>query len=121
MNKKAEEHMSKIAGEFCTWLRGLPGEDRSVNQVSEQHLRSLFDSGHGKSGGTIEVANESEEDVEEEADISDTKPSKSITLQANVPTLLKQSKLKGINLVTKIVTIFGHTLFFWADTRYEIS
>jgi hypothetical protein len=27
--------MNRIAGEFCAWLRELPGEDRTVNQVSD--------------------------------------------------------------------------------------
>ena len=40
--------VTRIAGEFCTWLRSLPGEDQSVNTVTEHHLRSLFDSGHGR-------------------------------------------------------------------------
>ena len=39
MTKKAEEHMSKIAGDFCNWLRDLPGEDRSINSLSETQLR----------------------------------------------------------------------------------
>ena len=53
MSKKAEEHMSKIAGDFCTWLRGLPGEDRTINNMTESHLRSLFDTGQDKSGGEV--------------------------------------------------------------------
>ena len=44
VNKKAEEHMTRIAGEFCTWLRSLPGEDQSVNSMTEQHLRSVLSS-----------------------------------------------------------------------------
>ena len=39
MTKKAEEHMSKIAGDFCNWLRDLPGEDRAINSLSETQLR----------------------------------------------------------------------------------
>ena len=39
MSKKAEEHMSKIAGDFCNWLRDLPGEDRAINSLSETQLR----------------------------------------------------------------------------------
>ena len=27
------------AGEFCSWLRELPGEDKAVNNISETHLR----------------------------------------------------------------------------------
>ena len=53
MSKKAEEHMSKIAGDFCTWLRGLPGEDRTINNMTESHLRSLFDTGQDKSGEAV--------------------------------------------------------------------
>ena len=48
MSKKAEEHMTKIAGDFCTWLRGLPGEDKTINKLTESHLRSLFDTGQDK-------------------------------------------------------------------------
>ena len=59
MNKKAEEHLTRIAGEFCTWLRSLPGEDKKVNQMTEEHLRALFDTGHGKSGGDLVVPQES--------------------------------------------------------------
>ena len=53
MTKKAEEHMSKIAGDFCTWLRSLPGEDKTINKMTESHLRSLFDTGQDKSGETL--------------------------------------------------------------------
>ena len=31
-------------------MRGLPGEDRAVNNITENHLRQLFDTGHGKAG-----------------------------------------------------------------------
>ena len=31
-------------------MRGLPGEDRAVNNITETHLRQLFDTGHGKAG-----------------------------------------------------------------------
>ena len=44
MTKKAEEHMSKIAGDFCNWLRDLPGEDRMVNMLGESQLRQRFKS-----------------------------------------------------------------------------
>ena len=53
MSKKAEEHMAKIAGDFCTWLRGLPGEDKTVNKLTESHLRSLFDTGQDKSRSVL--------------------------------------------------------------------
>ena len=68
MNKKAEEHMTRIAGEFCTWLRALPGEDKKVNQMTEEHLRALFDTGHGKS--EIVVPHES---VDGDGDDNDAK------------------------------------------------
>ena len=42
MTKKAEENMSKIAGDFCNWLRDLPGEDRAVNSLGESQLRVLL-------------------------------------------------------------------------------
>ena len=53
MSKKAEEHMTKIAGDFCTWLRGLPGEDKTINKLSEAHLRSLFDTGQDKARSVL--------------------------------------------------------------------
>ena len=56
MTKKAEENMTKIAGEFCTWLKDLPGEDKSVNQIGETHLRSLFDTAQSANPGTTKLA-----------------------------------------------------------------
>ena len=56
MTKKAEENMTKIAGEFCAWLKDLPGEDQSVNQISETHLRSLFDTAQSANPGTTKLA-----------------------------------------------------------------
>ena len=53
MSKKAEEHMAKIAGDFCTWLRGLPGEDKTINKLTESHLRSLFDTGQDKARSVL--------------------------------------------------------------------
>ena len=53
MSKKAEEHMTKIAGDFCTWLRGLPGEDKTINKLTESHLRSLFDTGQDKARSVL--------------------------------------------------------------------
>ena len=67
--RKAEERMSRIAGEFCTWLRDLPGEDTKVtlyprldckplqvNQMGEEHLRSLFDTAQSANPGTTKLA-----------------------------------------------------------------
>ena len=56
MTKKAEENMTKIAGEFCNWLKDLPGEDKSVNQISDTHLRSLFDTAQSANPGTTKLA-----------------------------------------------------------------
>ena len=42
MTKKAEEHMSKISGDFCNWLRDLPGEDKTVNYLVFLKLLLLF-------------------------------------------------------------------------------
>ena len=56
MTKKAEENMTKIAREFCSWLKDLPGEDRSINQISGTHLRSLFDTAQSANPGTTKLA-----------------------------------------------------------------
>ena len=56
MTRKAEENMSKIAGDFCIWLRDLPGEDKTVNQMGESHLRSLFDTAQSANPGTTKLA-----------------------------------------------------------------
>ena len=56
MTRKAEENMSKIAGDFCNWLRDLPGEDKTVNQMGESHLRSLFDTAQSANPGTTKLA-----------------------------------------------------------------
>ena len=42
MTKKAEEHMSKISGDFCNWLRDLPGEDKTVNYLVFLKLLLFF-------------------------------------------------------------------------------
>ena len=35
----------KITGDFCNWLRELPeGEDQTVNTLTPEKIRSLFDS-----------------------------------------------------------------------------
>ena len=56
MTRKAEENMSKIAGDFCNWLRDLPGDDKTVNQMGESHLRSLFDTAQSANPGTTKLA-----------------------------------------------------------------
>ena len=45
MAKKAEATMHKISSEFCRWVRNLPGEDVSVNEISEDTISALFDTG----------------------------------------------------------------------------
>ena len=72
MTKKAEEHMSKISGDFCNWLRDLPGEDKTVNylfffnyyyffnfqvnSLGEPQLRALFDTAQSANPGTTKLA-----------------------------------------------------------------
>ena len=56
MTRKAEEHMSKIAGDFCNWLRDLPGEERDINTLSESQLRALFDTAQSANPGTTKLA-----------------------------------------------------------------
>ena len=56
MTKRAEEHMSKIAGDFCNWLRDLPGEDRAINSLSETQLRvSIYRGSYSLSCMNIDV------------------------------------------------------------------
>ena len=59
VNKKAEEHMSKIAGDFCNWLRDLPGDEASVNTLTESQLRALFDTGKNRPTELIQLTNHS--------------------------------------------------------------
>ena len=59
MTKKAEEHMSKIAGDFCNWLRDLPGDEASVNTLTESQLRALFDTGKNRPTELIQLTNHS--------------------------------------------------------------
>ena len=56
MTKKAEEHMGKIAGDFCNWLRDLPGEDKTINNLGETQLRALFDTAQSANPGTTKLA-----------------------------------------------------------------
>jgi hypothetical protein len=48
--------MNRIAGEFCAWLRDLPGEDRTVNQMGEAALRALFDTAQSTNPGKTKLA-----------------------------------------------------------------
>ncbi|XP_023323755.1 uncharacterized protein LOC111697851 isoform X2 [Eurytemora carolleeae] len=48
--------MNRIAGEFCSWLRELPGEDRTVNNIGEAHLRGLFDTAQSSNPGRTKLA-----------------------------------------------------------------
>ena len=52
MAKKAEATMHKISSEFCRWVRNLPGEDISVNEISEDTISALFDTGISANPGT---------------------------------------------------------------------
>ena len=52
--------------EMCDYL--FVGEDKTVNMITESHLRSLFDTGHGKSGGDIEVPVDSDKDDDDGQD-----------------------------------------------------
>ena len=54
--RRAEENMNRIAGEFCAWLRDLPGEERTVNQLSEAALRALFDTAQSTNPGKTKLA-----------------------------------------------------------------
>ena len=43
LQKAAEDRMHKISTDFCIWMRNLPGEDKSVNETSEETISALFD------------------------------------------------------------------------------
>ena len=49
-------------------MRGLPGEDRAVNNITETHLRQLFDTGHGKAGAGDTALQEAGADSEGEGE-----------------------------------------------------
>ena len=48
--------MGKIAGDFCNWLRDLPGEDKTINNLGETQLRALFDTAQSANPGTTKLA-----------------------------------------------------------------
>ena len=39
LGRKSEETMNQIAADFCLWLKHLPGDDRTVNNTTDEHIR----------------------------------------------------------------------------------
>ena len=60
-------------------MRGLPGEDRAVNNITETHLRQLFDTGHGKAGAGDTALQEAGADAEGEGE--EGRGSRAVTLE----------------------------------------
>ena len=55
--KALKRIVSKIATEFCSWLRQLPaGEDDTVNTLPEEQVRALFDTAQAASPATSKLA-----------------------------------------------------------------
>ena len=47
----------QITGDFCSWLRELPeGEDQTVNNLTPEKIKSLFDSTNSSKLATSKVA-----------------------------------------------------------------
>ena len=47
----------QITGDFCSWLRELPeGEDQTVNNLTPETIKSLFDSTNSSKLATSKVA-----------------------------------------------------------------
>ena len=47
----------QITGDFCNWLRELPeGEDQTVNSLTPEKIKSLFDSTNSSKLATSKVA-----------------------------------------------------------------
>ena len=42
LQRKVEEMVYKISSEFCSWLRNLPGNDKTVNETKEEKISALF-------------------------------------------------------------------------------
>ena len=56
LTRRAEEKVSKITGDFCSWLKELPqGEDQTVNNISPEKIRNLFDSTNVSKSGSSKV------------------------------------------------------------------
>ena len=50
-------YMLQITGDFCVWLRELPeGHDQTVNNISPEKIRSMFDSANQSKLATSKVA-----------------------------------------------------------------
>ena len=46
----------QITGDFCSWLRELPeGEDQTVNNLTPEKIKSLFDSTNSSKLATSKV------------------------------------------------------------------
>ena len=62
-------------------MRGLPGEDRAVNNITETHLRQLFDTGHGKAGAGAGDTALQEAGADAEGEGEEGRGSRAVTLE----------------------------------------
>ena len=86
----------------------MPGEDKTVNNMTETKLRQLFDTGHGKKGEEHKVVPEvtEEEQADEDLkgqDVAAGKPGgKAVLLKDKKLDLAKASKNKGRYITTNL-------------------
>ena len=83
-------------------MRGLPGEDKTVNNMTESKLRQLFDTGHGKAGGekksateTVEEEEEDGQDDDQEEEATGKQGGKAVLLEDKMLVQAKALKNKG--------------------------
>ena len=86
----------------------MPGEDKTVNNMTETKLRQLFDTGHGKKGdetkGVPEITEEeeAEEDLKDEETATGKAGGKAVLLKDKKLVQTKASKDKGSTLLPYI-------------------
>ena len=84
-----------------------PGEDKKVNQMTEEHLRALFDTGHGKSGGDLVVPQES---VDGDSDDEDEGAKTTTFALEEKTTSSSKSRGKGDQIMCNWIK--GHIFYF---------
>ena len=52
LQKKTQATMKKIAGEFCSWIRNLPGDDQTVNETHDETICTMFNTAVNTNPGT---------------------------------------------------------------------
>ena len=79
----------------------MPGEDKTVNNMTETKLRQLFDTGHGKKGeekkSVLEISEEEEEgeDLKNDEAATGKAGRKAVLLRDKKLVQTKASKIKG--------------------------